>query len=247
MTDKRAPLSPPLAAALRRVEQVFRGMTASSRGCLHCFGAGELALLAAPGTRLDDDLLIRFFHKVPDHFEDHPAVVRRLLPQFLAYAASGEFTGAGFAPTGLGRTAWQEWPREQAEAIDAFLSVWWAETLAVPGPVPGVQAVFELCHDMRRSVTPLLDHWAGRDAGGAAERHLATWVGQWNEDLLRDDASSLSWWAPDPTEELQTWLVRHAAHLDRRVPLLALPPEARWVAYAEMVAEGVPFTAADTS
>ncbi|MEV5973232.1 hypothetical protein [Streptomyces sp. NPDC051921] len=245
MTDTSLP--PAVAAALRRVEEVFGGMTASSRGCLHCFDAEESALLAVPGARLDDDLLARFFHKVPDHFEDHPAVVRRLLPQFLGYAASGRFGGAGYAPTGLGRTAWREWPREQAEAIDGFLSTWWAETLAVPDPVPGVQAVFELCHDMHQSVTPLLAAWADREPGGVADRHLAAWVERWIEDLLRDDGSSLAWWAPDPTQELQAWLVRHAAHLDARVPLLALPPEERWVVYAERVADGFSSRAADTS
>ncbi|MFD5324458.1 hypothetical protein [Streptomyces sp. NPDC127092] len=42
------PLPPALAAALRRVEDVFRGMTAPPAGCSHCYGAEELALLAVP-------------------------------------------------------------------------------------------------------------------------------------------------------------------------------------------------------
>ncbi|WP_137990309.1 hypothetical protein [Streptomyces vilmorinianum] len=243
-------ISPDLAEALRRVETVFGGMTAKpGDGCLYCYGDEELALLAVPRAPLSDAFVRIAFHEVPSHFVDHPAVLRRLLPPFLAYVADGRFDGMGYLPTGLGRTAWQEWPREQADAVRGFLDVWWRETLRVPDPPYGVQAVFELCSDMYGSVTPLLDHWASRRPGGVEDRHLAARAESWIDDLLSDDASLIAPWAaaPDargPVAELQAWLVeqapsRLAGHplLARKVALLALPPEERWIAYSEMVAE----------
>ncbi|MFJ7067401.1 hypothetical protein [Streptomyces sp. NPDC101115] len=241
------PLPPALAAALRHVEEVFRGMTASPEGCLHCYGAEELALLATPGVRLDDDLLRMMCHEAPGILGDHPAVMRRLLPQFLAFVASGRFDSAGYQPTGLGRTAWWKWPPEQAGAVDAFLSVWWAETLATPVPDPDVQTVFQLCADMRQSVTPMLDHWAAARSADTQERHLAVWVDRWIDDLLSDYGTSLFSWIPDPLVEIRTWLLRHASHLDPRVPLLALPYDERWLVYDETVAAAGSARAAETS
>ncbi|MCX2182554.1 hypothetical protein KV205_18770 [Streptomyces sp. SKN60] len=243
-----AAMSSALAAAHRRVERVFAGRTAKPGGCGRCYFPEELALLTVPRAPMSDDLVRMMFHETPDHFADHPGVIRRLLPQFLAYAAEGRFEGAGYLPTGLGRTGWQAWPREEAEAVDGFLSVWWAEALASPTPASGLRTVYELCADMRQSVTPMLDHWAAHLGEEVPRRHLVAWLDEGVDDLLQDDASSwTSSWAPDPLAEVQDWLLRHASRLDARVPLLALPPEERWIAYAETVAAADSASAADTS
>lgn len=242
-----APPSPPLAAALRRVETVFGGMTASPDGCLQCYGEGELALLAVPRAPLGDDLVRTLFHEVPDHFPDHPAVLRRLLPEFLAFVAGGRFSGMGYLPTGLGRTAWREWPSEQAEAIEDFLDVWWRETLADPEPPYGVGAVWELCLDVHGSTGPLLDVWAAAPRGGTEDAHLGDWVAYRIDELLQDDRYVLPWNMDGEAllPGLQAWLVEHAVdrvagHADpllaAKVALLALAPEERWVAYSELVA-----------
>ncbi|MEV4423916.1 hypothetical protein AB0K23_00800 [Streptomyces sp. NPDC049602] len=240
-------IPPALACALRRVDAVFGGMTAPAEGCLHCYGAEELALLAVPRAPLGDDLVRQFFHEVPSHFDDHPAVVRRLLPEFLAFVAAGRFSGMGYVPTGLGRTAWRDWPSEQAEAIEDFLHVWWRETLADPEPMYAVGAVWELCLDVHGSMGPLLDVWAAAPRGGAEDRHLGEWVAYRIDELLQDDPFVLPWDMDGEAllPELQAWLVEHAVprlagHADpllgRKVALLALAPEERWVAYSELIA-----------
>ncbi|MFD6363729.1 hypothetical protein ACFWFX_28395 [Streptomyces roseolus] len=240
--------SPALTAALRRVDAVFDGMTAPADGCLHCYGAEELALLAMPRAPLGDDLAYQFFHKEPGHFGDHPAVLRRVLPEFLHHLADGRFSGMGYAPTGLGRVRWQEWPAEQAGAIAGFLDVWWRETLADPEPPYGVGAVWELCVEIHQSLAPVHDVWAAAPRGGTADRHLADWVAYRIEDLLNDDSSVLPWYVDLDgvlLPELQAWLVEHAparlaGHPDpllaRKVALLALGEEERWPAYSELVA-----------
>ncbi|SED85951.1 hypothetical protein [Streptomyces sp. TLI_105] len=239
--------SPALTSALHRIDAVFGGMTAPAEGCLHCYGAEELALLSVPRAPLGDDLVRRFFHEVPSHFDDHPAVVRRLLPEFLAFLASGRFDGIGYQPTGLSRTEWQEWPREQAEAIEDFLDTWWRETLAAPEPVYSVGVVWELCLESHRSLAPLLDVWATAPRGGTEDRHLGDWVAYRIEELLQDDPFALPWTMDGAAllPELQAWLVEHAVDrlaghpdplLERKTALLALAPEERWVAYSELVA-----------
>ncbi|WP_051844304.1 hypothetical protein [Streptomyces globisporus] len=237
--------SPALASALRRVDAVFGGMTASDEGCPRCFTTEELALLAVPRAPLGDALLLRFFHKVPDHFADHAATVRRLLPELFALIASGRRSGVGYAPTGLGRTAWRSWPREQVTAIEGFLDVWWRETLADPAPPCGVGAVWELCVDMHRSLAPVHDVWAAAPRGGTEDRHLGDWVAYRIEDLLQDDVWILPQEVSELLPELQAWLVEHAVDrlaghpdplLARKTALLALGHEERWVAYFELVA-----------
>ncbi|MFF3608086.1 hypothetical protein [Streptomyces sp. NPDC002463] len=240
--------SPALTSALHRIDAVFGGMTAPAEGCLHCYGAEELALLAVPWAPLGDDLVRQFFHKEPGHFDDHPAVLRRLLPEFLAYVVDGRFSGMGYGPAGLGRVRWQEWPAEQADAIASFLDVWWRETLADPAPVYGVGAVWELCVEIHRSLAPVHDVWAAAPRGGTEDRHLGDWVAYRIDDLLQDDSCVLPWYVDLDgvlLPELQAWLVEHAVprlagHPDpllaRKVALLALGEEERWVAYSELVA-----------
>lgn len=236
--------SPALTAALHRVDAAFGGMTAPADGCGHCYGEEHLALLAVPDAPLGDDLLGSFLHEVPGHFPDHPAVVRRLLPEVFARVAAGRIDGMGVLPTALGRVAWREWPAGQADAIGGFLDVWWRETLADPAPSPGVDAVWRLSVDFRQEVAPLLDAWAAAPRGGAEDRHLADFTAGWIDDLLGDHV--IGWPAErSHLAELQQWLLAHAparlaGHPDpllaRKVALLALGEEERWAAYEELTA-----------
>ncbi|MCX4986826.1 hypothetical protein [Streptomyces sp. NBC_00572] len=238
--------SPALASALRRVEAVFGGMTAPAEGCLRCYTEDELALLAVPRAPLGDQLLRELFHEGQDHFPDHAAVLRRMVPEFFAYVASGRFSGMGYLPGGLGRTAWREWPAEQAAAIGGFLDAWWRATLADPAPVDGVEAVWELCLESHGALAPLLDVWAAAPRGGTEDRHLAEFVECWIDQLLRDDGSSVLGSADESLlPELQAWLAEHAVDrlaehpdplLARRTALLALGHEERWAAHAELIA-----------
>ncbi|MEU2549550.1 hypothetical protein ABZ618_29675 [Streptomyces roseolus] len=236
--------SPALTAALRRVDAVFGGMTAPAEGCTYCYGEADLALLAVPRAPLGDDLLGPFFHEVPGHFPDHPAVVRRLLPEVFARLAAGRASDMGHLPTGLGRVAWREWPAEQAAAIAGFLDAWWRETLADPASSHDVDAVWELSVDFQQAVAPLLDVWAAAPRGGVEDRRLAAFVDGWIEDLLWDHVVG---WPADESllDELRAWLVEHAparlaGHPDpllaRKVALLALGEEERWPAYSKLVA-----------
>ncbi|MEV0321845.1 hypothetical protein ACIBKX_26740 [Streptomyces sp. NPDC050658] len=258
MTTASAPSSPSspardLDAALARIRSVFDGMTAApdEEGCTYCYGEQEIALLRQPRVELPEDLLVQVFHEVPDHFTDHPAVIRRLLPQFAGHLAAGRFGGLGYGATGLGRCRWPQWPAEQADAIRKFIDAWWAACLTDESSPYDITDVFAVCADMGGTITPLLEYWARQPVGGRADELLRRAVEWWMPELFSDlPQLIIPWWywpdpdapvfdfLPEPLPELQAWLAVHAPERLRAVGateglcvqmrLLALPYDARW-------------------
>lgn len=93
--------TPALAGALADVETVFNGFASPAEtGCERCFAPAETAYPRTPYTRLPADLLCRSVYKVPDHFADHAAVMRRLPPR-----APGPWPTAPWTASAGGRTA----------------------------------------------------------------------------------------------------------------------------------------------
>ncbi|MGH4030794.1 hypothetical protein ACQB60_17860 [Actinomycetota bacterium Odt1-20B] len=242
-----------LGASLARIRSVFAGLTAAAheRGCTHCYGEQDIALLRVPEVALPEDLLVQFFHEVPDHFDDHAAVLRRLLPQFAEFLAAGRFEGLGYGANGLGQVGWPDWPPHQADAIREFIDAWWAAFLEDDASPYDIADVFAVCADMGGTLTPLLERWARQPVGGRADRLLLRATGAWMEDLLSDvPGLTLPWWywpdpdapefayRPEPVAELQAWLSAHGPDrlravgadegLCTRVRLLGLPYEERW-------------------
>ncbi|MFC6016651.1 hypothetical protein ACFP2T_10605 [Plantactinospora solaniradicis] len=234
-----------LAAALDGLAHTFRGMTAhpDENNCeCHWGSAEELALLKVPDVELDPDLLRRTW-SAPD-WDDHPAVLRRILPQF-ARALAGDLAGLdAYFLTDVGfsfaRGGWQRWPTEQAGAVWEFLHAWWAHTLVDPAPAGSAYDVFEVLAEATAGrLRPWLGDWEALDGHPVADQRLTEAVAHWVGDLLGD---SLPWFAAgndDGTRvELVTWLVRHAParlrsqggseELVYRVELLTVESAARW-------------------
>jgi len=226
-----------LAAALADIDTVFNGFASPGEtGCGRCFQPEETAQLRTPYTRVPADVLRRFVYKAPDHFEDHAAVMRRLLPQCARAMADGSLDISWWGH-GLARVNWRAWPGIQADAVEAFLLAWWQDALATPEPPHGIADVFDTCAAIARTVTPFLAGWLQHPA---ADRHLVRCAGVWLYDLIEDD-SPLTCWVGDGEDavvaELQSWVARHTpAHLHAhgepdlatRAELLALPYGERW-------------------
>lgn len=238
--------TPRLAAALDRIRTVFGGMTAApgETGCTHCYAERDIALLRRPDAPLPDDLLRMFAHEVPSHFDDHPAVIRRLLPQFSEWLATGgPGEGLGYSACGLGRAGWPDWPSEQADAVREFIDAWWDDFLRQETSSYDITDVFAYCADMGGTITPLLARWATEPVGAPNDEELAWACERWAGDLLSDDAGGvIPWWCwaerDEPVRELQSWLAEHAPprlravgadpDLVTRIELLALPHDDRW-------------------
>lgn len=198
-----------------RVATTFGGMTAQAdeAGCDRCFDEGEVELLRTPGVPLPTDLVRRVVQKDPFHWDDQPAIIRRVLPQLVVMLAEGEVESDLMA-RGLAAAGWSRWPREQAGAVAGFLDAWWTQTLRAKSPPISACAVFESCVTASSSVTPWLSRWEA-ETGPVARRHLAVSLGWWREELTSDDSPFTWWWGTEAEgraawHEVKRWLASQA-------------------------------------
>ncbi|MGW1773660.1 hypothetical protein [Streptomyces sp. NPDC002104] len=237
-----------LDRALDRLAVVFRGMTAPA-GEVQCdchWGSPEeLALLKLPGTDdLDPDLLHRTW-SAPD-WNDHGAVLRRVLPQFARELTAGLGAHAGeIDRVGISfhRGAWQQWPAPQSAAVAEFLHAWWAHTLLTPHPAIPAHEVLQTCTEASGGIGPWLADWE-TVRHPVADQHLADTLPAWQRDLLCEELPWSTWTFSEDEEEeavrteLTDWLASHAparlrAHgapeeILHTVRLLGLADADRW-------------------
>ncbi|MER7754456.1 hypothetical protein [Kitasatospora sp. NPDC097643] len=206
-----------LDAAVARVGEAFSGMTArpDETGCGRCFTEAEVALLRSPGVRLPAELVRQAAQKEPGHWADHPAVIRRVLPQLVVLLAEG---GGAVDPEvvayGLAAAGWEQWPGEQAASVAGFLDAWWTRTLRQAEPPTPVPEVFVSCATASSTATPWLARWEAELGRPSARRHVAETVHWWREELESDTSPFGYWWWGTPEEgraawaELKAWLGR---------------------------------------
>ncbi|MGW1267721.1 hypothetical protein [Streptomyces sp. NPDC002491] len=234
-----------LAAALDDLSDVFHGMTAhpDEHNCsCHWGDPEEVSLLKTPDVELDPDLLRRTWEAVD--WNDHAAVLRRILPQFATALVAGRvraLSGLEEAGYSFARARWRQWPGEQAAAVDEFLHAWWVQSLTDPDAAVPAHQVLAMCAEASGTLGPWLADWE-QHTGGPSDRRLAEAAGHWEYELLGD---SLPWhvhWPEHDEEELRAelvgWLLGHAAtrlrtshapaDLRHRIQLLALTGEDRW-------------------
>jgi hypothetical protein len=230
--------APSLDTALATIDTVFRGFASPDEvGCGYCHAPAETAYLRTPDIAIPVDVVRYYLYEVPDHFDDHPAVLRRLLPQAARAMADGSLGVINYGAHGLTRVDWRSWPSEQAAAIEAFLHDWWQDALTTPDPPHDIDAIFDTCATAARTVLPFLDGWARTPV---ADVHLARCADLWIDELL-NDSSPFSWWYHDSEEtgiaDLRGWLFGPGAvrlrgqgepDLADRAELLALPYDDRW-------------------
>ena len=231
-----------LDAALGGLTATFHGMTArpEEHNCeCHWGSAQELAQLKVPHVQLDPDLLRRTW-QAPD-WQDHASVLRRILPQFAATLVScrvSPFAAVEDVARSFARGRWQQWPGEQAAAVQEFLDAWWAHCLTDPDPAAPAYEVLPVVVEASATLSPWLGVW-GAMTGPVADQHLAEAVIHWEYDLLGDRLPWNSWEDEEGKRlELSGWLVHHApARLQlrgvtqgvlHRIRLLGLSGPGRW-------------------
>lgn len=231
-----------LDAALDGLAVTFRGMTAhpdeSNCEC-HWGSAEDLAQLKVADSELDPDLLQRTWQAID--WSDHASVLRRILPQFASALVSGlieplfgmEEVGRSFA---LGH--WQQWPAEQATAVEEFLQAWWACTLTDPDPSIPAHDLLALSAEATGTLSPWLNTWQAL-SDPVADRHLAEAAAHWEYELLGDQLPWRAWENEEEMRaELTAWLVRHtparlracgaSEDLLHRIRLLGVTGPDRW-------------------
>lgn len=194
MTDGGADAA--LVAATEHVARVFRDAPASADedGCGRCFSETELLLLRTPGIAVPRDLAVRVARKDPLHWDDQPAMIRRVLPAVVRALADGE-SEPSQAARGLAAAGWSAWPTPQSSSIREFLDAWWTATLRrEPGPVHAVE-VFEACVVASGEVLPWLDA-LDREArtSDRASRHRDACRDDWQYELSGGSFVLSAWW-----------------------------------------------------
>ncbi|MFD7324749.1 hypothetical protein ACFV9D_27275 [Streptomyces sp. NPDC059875] len=202
----------------------------------------ELAQLKVPGVELEADLLHRTWN-APD-WNDHGAVLRRILPQFARALVNGlvEPTLAEWVGESFARGHWQQWPADQTAAVREFLNAWWAHTLTEREPTFPAHELLKLCAEASATLSPWLETWETLNHP-VADQHLAEAASLWEYDLLADQLPWESWHSGDIDadawrSELAAWLVRVAParlnaqgsseELLHRIRLIGLTGPARW-------------------
>ncbi|MBL1086269.1 hypothetical protein JK359_30630 [Streptomyces actinomycinicus] len=225
-----------LTAALADIDTVFNGFASPRETpCPQCHVDEETAYLRTPYVPVPLKVVQFYLYEVPDHFDDHEASMRRLLPPAARALAEGTLDVIGHLAIGLARVDWRSWPPRQSAALDVFLHAWWQDVLATTDPPYAVEDVFDTCATIARSVAPFLDSWCD---GPAADAHLVACADSWLYDLL-SDRSPFPWWYDEEagTAELRTWLSGPGAarlralgehDLAIRCELLALPEDELW-------------------
>ncbi|GAA4991446.1 hypothetical protein [Kitasatospora paranensis] len=205
----------PLPAAVAAVAVAFRGAAVHSdeTGCGRCFGDATLRILRSPGAPLPPDDVARISGKDPTHWEDRPAVMRRILPRLVALLAEGTDDPDRLA-RGLAAAGWQQWPAPESRAVARFLDAWWAAALAEDTPPTPAADVLAACTIARASATPFLARWA-TDTSMTARAHLARSAPRWWEDFDLGHSPFDWWWGSDTARdaadaELREFLTVHA-------------------------------------
>ncbi|MEY9846369.1 hypothetical protein ABH940_003456 [Streptacidiphilus sp. BW17] len=208
-----------LQSAIARVAEVFAGMTVGPDeiGCQRCYGPAEVALLRVADAVLPVDLVASVAQETPDHWDDQPAVIRRVLPQLVVVLAQGT-ASPDMVARGLAAACWPDWPQPQAQALGGFLEAWWTWTLGQETPPTSAREVFESCVTASSSVTPWLELWVAHEQP-AADRHLSECAAWWWDDLDQDASPFTCWWGSDVQEqaacrELADWLAVRAPRDD---------------------------------
>lgn len=191
---------------MARVAATFSGMTARAddTGCRRCFTEAELMLLRSPDVPLPSELVRQAAHKEPFHWDDQPAIIRRVLPQLVVMLAEGA-SEPDLMARNLAAPGWSRWPREQARSVGSFLDAWWTQTLREESPPTPAHEVFASCAIASASVTTWLARWdAEMERDAIARQHLNESVDWWWENLM-SETSPFAWWGGTKAEEQAAW------------------------------------------
>jgi hypothetical protein len=146
-------------------------------GCPHCVAPDEdRPLLDRPLRSLTADDLGRYAAKALTTWGDEEDF-RYFLPRLLDCARSGAFAypDPEIVFGKLALAGWQDWAAGERSAIEAFLTGWWAGTLARHPSRPEAGVVLCCLGATGADLDPFLDRW-GRLTSADEVRHLHSFV-----------------------------------------------------------------------
>ena len=199
--------------ALDALDAVFAplsGRPFTVGGCTRCYGQSDLDILGGPADRVPEDLIPHVAAEVTDHWDDFPALYRRMTPRIVRLLATGRLhVDHGLIASRLLAAGWRTWVPVEQEALEKVWHAWWRSALhEYPGIGP-VTSVLETVSVSTGTLGPWLGIWA-ETRTEAADRHLRDAVHRW---LLRGELADLYLGFYDElhaTPELLPWLLSTA-------------------------------------
>jgi len=179
-------------------------------GCTHCYARADLDALVGPVDRVREDLILHVAAEAVDHWDDFPALYRRMTPRIVRLLATGRLhVDHGLVASRLLAADWRGWALAEREAVENAWRAWWRSALhQYPGTSPAA-SVLETMSVSTGTLEPWLDVWADTRTD-AADKHLRDAVHRW---LRRGELADLYLGFYDElhaTPELLPWLLNMA-------------------------------------
>lgn len=179
-------------------------------GCTHCYAQADLDILGGPVAGVPDDLISHVAAEVPDHWDDFPALYRRITPRIVRLLATGRLhVDHGLIASRLLAADWRNWAPIEHDALEQAWAAWWRSALhEYPGTGP-VASVLETISVATGTLRPWLDIWAGTGTE-AADKHLRDAVHRWLRSGELGDLHLGFYGELPATPELLPWLLTTA-------------------------------------
>lgn len=194
------PPPPPVLDAIARLYEVLARYPAPTHDHYSPYTGitPEVAarLRRAPLRELAVDDLERYTRATMTTWGD-VAQFKHYLPRIFELVATRP--GGLDVPCALGKldeAAWQTWPDDERDAIEAYLAALWAHALAAGPEVVDATWVLQGIGRARGNVTACLSTWQ-RTPAPAADRQLAELVLRYERELTDGGTLGRGWWPED--------------------------------------------------
>ena len=148
-------------------------------GCTYCYTQADLDALSGPADRVPEDLIPHVAAEATDHWDDFPAVYRRMTPRIIRRLVTGQLhVDHGLIASRLLAAGWRDWALAERDVLEQVWHAWWRSALH---EYPGIEPVTEVLETISVStgtLAPWLAIWAETPAE-AADRHLRDAIDKW--------------------------------------------------------------------
>ncbi|GAA1139219.1 hypothetical protein F4556_006968 [Kitasatospora gansuensis] len=176
-------------------------------GCTYCYSDTDLEVLAGPADQVPADLISAVAAEATDHWDDFPALYRRMTPRIVRLLATGRVhVDHGLVASRLLAADWRAWTAPEQETLERVWHAWWRSALHEYPGSERVTGVLETISVSTGSLTPWLAVWA-ETRTEAADRHLSDALDHWLFERRLADLRFGFYNELDATPELLPWLL----------------------------------------
>ena len=199
-----------LQAALDALDAVFAPLSAQPftvDGCTYCYAPADIEALAGPVHRVPEELIPSVAAKEAGHWDDFPALYRRMTPRIVRLLATGRLhVDHGLVASQLLKAGWRDWTMPERETLETVWHAWWRSALhEYPGTEP-VTGVLETISVSTGTLLPWLAVWAETRTETAGQ-HLCDALDHWLFEARLADLRFGFYGEFHATPELLAWLL----------------------------------------